>query len=312
MTTQYGRNGTFGTFTPTLTVATPEAAKSAAEKKLDGKIRKGYNPTVAFTAPVSGPVTNDLLDSLAHNAATGASRHSPAQAGLTDGSVPVADVLVSATEARVRTAPDAVARSLAEDPGMVEPRAAVATDLAPALPTRPTLAETADPSDVSAMLDDDEWVTQFKHDGDRVVIGATDGQVRILNRPGVAKVRGVHASQFAGFAALRGRWVFDGEIVERTVVLFDLLIASDSKRTPATTRRSSARSPPAAHAVPAAQYAVSTSRRQRATSQRGSTGSHITRPPSGPVSRRPTAADEAPDHSPARPAPPDLLPAWLA
>lgn len=89
------------------------------------------------------------------------------------------------------------------------------------------LAATLSPDHLDEVMDSDTWVTQFKYDGDRVLIEVTDGRINVLNRQGENKIRNVGRAQLLPFTALRrGRWVFDGEVVGRTLVLFDLAFAS--------------------------------------------------------------------------------------
>jgi hypothetical protein len=60
-------------------------------------------------------------------------------------------------------------------------------------------------------------------DGDRVLIEVVDGAVAVFNRQGTAKVTNVGAAMLAPFRNLTaGRWVFDGEVVGRTLWLFDM------------------------------------------------------------------------------------------
>jgi ATP-dependent DNA ligase len=77
-----------------------------------------------------------------------------------------------------------------------------------------------------------DWVAQFKYDGDRVVIEVTDGAIRVLNRQGEEKTRNISHGHLLPFSALHsGRWVFDGEVVGRTLVLYDMATATDGKTT---------------------------------------------------------------------------------
>lgn len=61
-----------------------------------------------------------------------------------------------------------------------------------------------------------------------MVIEVSNGEIRVLNRQGQEKTRNVGRDHLLPFTALHsGRWVFDGEVVGRTLVLFDIAAASD-------------------------------------------------------------------------------------
>jgi predicted DNA-binding WGR domain protein len=76
--TQYGRNGTLGTFTKIVDAASPEAAQSAADAKFASKVKKGYNPKRAgvVASPFGIDITNvtaldDLVEALPEGTSTG-------------------------------------------------------------------------------------------------------------------------------------------------------------------------------------------------------------------------------------------------
>lgn len=207
---QYGRNGQIGTFTKPVDAGSPEKAVAAAAKKFAAKIKKGYTPSRSGVVSADGPL-HDLtwLDTVA--AAL------PASSG--DGLVghePVAHVEIDLAPAQDVT--DEVVgrlRGLGDDPVKTSGE-----------PLRPMLAESVDEAGFLELVADDDWVAQYKYDGDRLVIVVDDGRITVLNRQGQAKVRGVSAELLKPFTALhRGRWVFDGELVDRVLVLFDMIAA---------------------------------------------------------------------------------------
>lgn len=217
---QYGRNGTLGTFTKAVDAGSPEAALTAADKKFDSKVKKGYNPTRQGTVVSTEPIGEDLavLDVLATQVG----------ADTTHASEPVEAAAVATTLDDVT---DKVVDSLlAHDTAGW--RNTTKDDTDPALPTRPMLASVVAPDEIDYAMTDPNWCAQLKYDGDRVVIEVRDGVVTALNRQGQAKTRNVGLAHTTPFTALgRGRWVFDGEVVGRTLVLFDLITATDGERT---------------------------------------------------------------------------------
>lgn len=219
--TQYGRNGTVGTFTKIVTAADDAAAGNAADAKFASKVKKGYEPTRSGTIIVAGDIDADTLDRL----------DSAAESLPGSGDIPVAGLAAAPTVDVAEVLPDKVSdvvSALAAHPG--DP--ATDNDIAPSLPVRPMLALSVPAAEVGAAMASPAWVAQFKYDGDRVVIEVSGGELRVLNRQGQAKVRNVGHTQLRPFTALgSGRWVFDGEIVGRTLVLFDLAVATDGTRT---------------------------------------------------------------------------------
>lgn len=216
--TQYGRNGTIGTFTKIVEAASPEAAQSAAGAKFASKVKKGYNPVrsgvVASAVPISASNLT-FLDELAEILPIGTTQ--------TIVSPPVDPVALTQPRAADVTQYIAPVLTIGFGTRMAEP-----SDINPSLPTRPMLASVQSPEAVSRMMGDPAWYVQYKYDGDRVVIEVVDGDIRVLNRQGEAKSKNVGTAHLQPFTALRtGRWIFDGEVVGRTLVLFDLLAATD-------------------------------------------------------------------------------------
>lgn len=218
---QYGRNGTPGTFTKVTAAADAAAATKAADAKFASKVKKGYNPTRSGTVLVPSLTETGALDAAAEALPLGDNATTPV-------ATPVA-AIPTTRPAR----PDATALVVAAlDAAPVPDSMAVAADIAPPLPTRPMLASVQPPGVVAAAMTSPDWVAQFKYDGDRVVVEVDAGAIRVLNRQGQAKTRNVGSAQLEPFSALHsGRWVFDGEVVGRTLVLFDLAGATDGHRT---------------------------------------------------------------------------------
>ncbi|WP_171018776.1 WGR domain-containing protein [Rhodococcus sp. Q] len=219
---QYGRNGTLGTFTKLVEAASPEAAAKAAAAKFAGKVKKGYEPVRSGAVETSAVITADnltVLDTLAEGLQKG-----DAVGIVTE---PVAAVEM---DARRDDFTAAAVEALTAISSLGEP--AVAEDSIPLLPVRPMLASVQPAATVADAMDSDDWYAQFKYDGDRVVIEVDNGEIRVLNRQGQAKVRNVGPAHLNPFSALHsGRWVFDGEVVGRTLVLFDLIVATNGVHT---------------------------------------------------------------------------------
>lgn len=219
--TQYGRNGTLGTFTKLIEDASPEAAQKAADSKFAAKVKKGYEPVRSGSVPVN-PVLIDgdvsVLDAVAERLPAGSA------AGITHAPVEAADlgqVVLADVTAQVVTALSKHSLNPAQP-----------SHMKPVLPVRPMLAAVPTPDELKSAMRDTSWVAQYKYDGDRVVIEVADGQIRVLNRQGEAKTKNVGATQLSPFTALHsGRWVFDGEVVGRTLVLFDLVTATNGVHT---------------------------------------------------------------------------------
>lgn len=225
-TTHYGRNGEVGTLGKVVTAASPEAAIAAADKKYASKARgSGYRATYSgvISAPIDDldnalevscaiePVLEQLRDAdLDWSTRTGVIEQVPA--------APVALRLPDRTN-EVTTVLDMTVNS----------RLAVSADLDPTDLLLPMLASVpATPEELDALMGDPNVVAQRKYDGDRVLVRIRDGEITVLNRQGLAKVRNVRLDHTTCFTALdRGHWVFDGEVVGHTLVLFDLLYASD-------------------------------------------------------------------------------------
>lgn len=61
---QYGRNGTVGTFTKPVSESSDDAAREAAAKKFTAKVKKGYNPTRSGELILNEPFRLDDLTRL--------------------------------------------------------------------------------------------------------------------------------------------------------------------------------------------------------------------------------------------------------
>lgn len=220
---QYGRNGTVGTFTKPVSETSDDAAREAAAKKFAAKVKKGYNPTRTGELVLDEPFRlEDLtrLDDLARQLPEG------------DGSgTPIHHEPAQAVELNTAARPDVTSRVI--DALGRHPRdTARAEDVTPPLPVRPMLASVQPESTITAAMESPAWLAQFKYDGDRVVVEVNHGQITVMNRQGQAKTRNVAHSHLEPFTALHsGRWVFDGEVVGHTLVLFDLIVATNTHLT---------------------------------------------------------------------------------
>lgn len=214
---QYGRNGTIGTFTKVVDATDAAAATKAADAKFGSKLKKGYAPSRSGVVTVTDLGDIGSLDSAVDTLRT----------GVADNAATPPPVAAVATSVAAEL-PDRTVEVAAALDAILPAHTAVSADL----PMRPMLASVQAADVVAAAMRSPEWVTQFKYDGDRTVVDVNGGQLRVLNRQGQTKVRNVGSAHLAPFTALRsGRWVFDGEIVGRTLVLFDLAAAADGART---------------------------------------------------------------------------------
>jgi len=71
VTCQYGRTGTYGTFTPRKIHDTPEKATAAAERTITGKQAKGYRQTRAIRFTADSTPTDGQLDTALNLAPAG-------------------------------------------------------------------------------------------------------------------------------------------------------------------------------------------------------------------------------------------------
>lgn len=86
----------------------------------------------------------------------------------------------------------------------------------------PQLPETA--HDVNSFLNDDKWCMSQKMDGERCVLRASDTAVMGYNRSGEAKA--IDGQAHDTLLDIPAGWTFDGEMVNDTYYVFDLLEAS--------------------------------------------------------------------------------------
>ena len=176
---QYGRSGTFGTFKRTA-CADADMASKAAAKQADAKFKKGYERMKSAVLDFDGPPSDSHLDAAMSAVAPGATTidagvrqaalHEAALIKLNEVGVVAVD---AAVESRVRAALTAAGFIPAAE-GAVGP-----------VPVRPMLANTAEPSSVTALLADDAWCAQAKLDGERFVIEVANGSVAVYNRQGL-------------------------------------------------------------------------------------------------------------------------------
>lgn len=218
--TQYGRSGTMGVFTKIIDAGDTSAAKKAADAKFLSKIKKGYNPVRTGTITCGVKITEknvSMLDALAQKLPLGATH-----------TVVSAPVNAIDLNQQIRTDLTSDVRLALKD---TVSRDTMDKDLNPPLPVRPMLASVQSEEIVTRAMNDSSWMAQYKYDGDRVVIEVTNGEIRVLNRQGLEKTKNVGVDHLLPFSALHaGRWVFDGEVVGRTLVLFDLITVSDGKQ----------------------------------------------------------------------------------
>lgn len=220
ITCQYGRNGTYGSFTPRKPASDADAARAAADKAIAAKIAKGYVITRAATHDFDRSPTDAALDAWANTARPG----DPSPVAVPHAREQAPAVAALAEEP---TDPGVMPRVLAALAALHPTQAA---ETAPSTGTASAplamLAHNADPADLSRLLADPAWVVQTKLDGDRLLVEVRDGEVRAYGRNGQAKASNVGRAMLAPFRHLTlGRWVFDGEVMGRTLWLFDLPVA---------------------------------------------------------------------------------------
>ena len=214
LTCQYGRSGTYGTFTPRKASADPAAAMKAGDKAVAGKSAKGYQIVRSGSGKFDHIPTDSELDSMLNTMPAGQSAE-VSTPQLREQSA----VIVAANSAEVdRTVLPRVTDALESYFGPYRP------PLTPSNETVvPMLAQVATKSEVAYMLSSPAWIVQPKLDGERVLILVQDGVVSAHNRSGQAKAKNIGEAHLAPFRSLtEGRWSFDGEIVGRTLHLFDM------------------------------------------------------------------------------------------
>lgn len=86
----------------------------------------------------------------------------------------------------------------------------------------PMLAVKADVRRLIPFCEDDSYGGQQKIDGDRLLVHVDDGVVRTISRNGL-HLSGVGTLIPEQFASMEGRWVFDGEYLDKTYFVFDIL-----------------------------------------------------------------------------------------
>lgn len=174
VTCQYGRSGTYGSFTPRKASETPAAAAKVADKTVAGKAAKGYQIVRSGQTRLDHIPTDSELDSMLNTMPAGASPK------------------VSTPQLREQSAVT-IAANTAEVDLAVLPRVSAALSArfgrsgSPATAPGaviPMLALVATKSEVNSMLASPSWVTQPKLDGDRVMVVVEDGVVSVFNRSG--------------------------------------------------------------------------------------------------------------------------------
>lgn len=197
--TQYGRNGTAGTFTKRKKLGTLLDAEHEMRKIVEKKAVKGYVQTKNAEFSALGG-DNGSLDRMVTQ--------------LPRGGTPVAPQQVAAP----------VPVQVKIDPGVMNWVRKVSSEQikAPRIDTpRPMLAETG--SKIEPLIRSNAWAMQVKLDGERALIQVDDGQITVFNRQGQPKQRNVGHDMLEAFAHLtEGYYLFDGEIVGRDLWLFDM------------------------------------------------------------------------------------------
>lgn len=229
-TTHYGRNGELGTIGKIVDAGDREAARAAAAKKYQSKVRSsGYRTTFDGELQVS-----DILD-LSNPSQVAAvvdqfldEHRDPDQNW--DGSATFGEIAPAPIAQKLRDRTDQVAAALRD--GYWGGARTVPADIEPVDAILPMLASTVSAHQLAELMDSRRWVAQRKYDGDRVMVRVADGEVSLLNRRGQTKTRNVSIHHTTPFTALHtGHWLFDGEVVGSTLVLFDLLYATNGTTT---------------------------------------------------------------------------------
>lgn len=84
-------------------------------------------------------------------------------------------------------------------------------------------------ADLPDFIRDDNWGESWKVDGDRFLVEVNDGVLVVYGRSGQPKVSNIPFAVLGEFQTTfpLGRWVFDGEMVGRQLILFDLPVAGE-------------------------------------------------------------------------------------
>lgn len=98
---------------------------------------------------------------------------------------------------------------------------------------RAMLAESGVLADMGRYINDDRWFMEQKLDGHRVMVGIEDDQVHFMNRDGNAYGHSIPAPVRAAFQAISfsGCWLLDGELLDSTYYVFDLLFLNGTDAT---------------------------------------------------------------------------------
>lgn len=219
---QYGRAGTAGTIKAT-SYGSLEDAQTFAAKQLKAKKAKGYLAVGEAEFDVDADSMADIaamdLDTMFR---TGRSATTELVANATaDEKAAHAAAIERAAELAAESDYTPTA-TLADIRGALD-QLAIPRRSGKTIEPIPQLAETVPKADLGARLDDVHWVAQKKLDGDRFMVHIDNGEVRVLNRSGQPKKTNVSGAAVASFAPFtEGTWNFDGEMVGRTMHVFDL------------------------------------------------------------------------------------------
>ena len=210
---QYGKCGTYGSFKRNEHAST-EAAQKVSNKQRDAKYKKGYNVHKVATITLEDEPTNENLDRAATSAKNSGQETAQERAVATkkDAAVQLDITINPATGAAVDKIIDSYPKVDGEQISNV----------------RPMLAANVTKAEIEECLTNPNWVAQLKLDGERYVIEIDNGTVSVYNRAGQAKINNISIDVVKTFAQItRGRWVFDGELVDGTLWIFDMLAADN-------------------------------------------------------------------------------------
>jgi predicted DNA-binding WGR domain protein len=216
---QYGRSGTYGTF-QRKSFDSPEAAAANTAKQASAKFKKGYEVVktveLTFTSEPSDADLDAAMSGVSGTAAAPAEPKAPLerQSAVVNG------------DDDFTPDPEIFKEVLLRWEDVLDVHTVFRLTSAEREPVRPMLAQIAEADRIVDLLGSSKWATQLKFDGDRFVIEVVNGEVAVYGRNGQAKQRDVNANLLRPFRHLiEGRWVFDGEMVGRTLVLFDMIQA---------------------------------------------------------------------------------------
>jgi len=78
-------------------------------------------------------------------------------------------------------------------------------------------------SDLSGLIQNDDWAAEQKFDGQRFMVQVMDREARAFNRKGDELNMPNHLGAIFDYKGFLGTWVFDGELVDDCYNVFDML-----------------------------------------------------------------------------------------